>query len=73
MSEYFILGVLKGDHFEISTKGNAGSPIAYTRENLKREYDSLAYRIGASNIKVFQEVHVFSKTVCSLPDEVERR
>ena len=69
MTDYFMLGIFNDDHYEIRVSKSDCSPIAYNREDFKREYDSLASRIGADNIKVFQEVHVFSKTVCSFPDE----
>ena len=69
MADYFILGVRNGDHFEIKTK--SGSPISYNREDFKREYDLLAYRVGTGDIAVFREVHVSSRAICSLPDELE--
>ena len=72
MKEYFIIGVRNGDCFEISTKGNDGSPVAYNRrENFEREYNSLAHRMGSANIKVFKEVRVVSETICSFSYEHE--
>lgn len=51
MDKWYVMATRrKDDEFVLEAK-------SYNQDDFKREYESLANRIGGNNIRIFQEVH----------------